>query len=106
MNFERGKDPKEAINIGMTTKSLDVGEMALILKEDWTSGGARRQELRELKPKKVKKILRKASRGKKIRKRYHITHVFVNGVAPGGKELTEYKGKILKYEGNYYNIPK
>lgn len=100
MNFERGKEVKEALGIEKTANTW-WGESVYETLEDW------HRQLNITKQSKVADILEEMAEGRYIRRRNQYFFVLRHSKSLGVKyvERKELYGEWISYEGELFKIP-
>ena len=96
MRFERGKDPKETMNIGATQYSIEISRV-IGTKINDTDTGLCADYLTE---EKSHRILEECTK-RDILYAYYVT---VPHEAKAHIPIDKYRGKLLRYNGKYYKM--
>ena len=97
MKFERGKDPKEAMEVGMRSRAPIVYRLLFIEDGDTLIGVSSSQ---------VVSILMNLQYFPRHVLKYHVEFMDKEArIFSGTTPLANYAGKIVKYQRDFYHIP-
>ena len=107
MDFERGRDVKEAIDIGIFAKAPIVHSILLVHKVPaWVSDSPRDEALIREDSDNYHRILKEVSEGKRKTRKVYVEFIDKEGKIYSGKSPLEcYQGRYVRYQDKLYSIP-